>query len=72
MQIRLTDTIDLNILKILISSETEMIKRPSRIHVSTCLDDCVIHDSYIGKLVIDICNLWHESLSKAEPRLPEM
>jgi hypothetical protein len=72
MQIGLTDTTYPNILEILISCETEKIKRPSRIRLSTSLNDYVIHDSYIGKSVFDICNLCHKSLSKAEPKLPEM
>ncbi len=49
-QIGLTDTTYPNILEILISYETEKIKRPSRIRVSTSLDDYVIHVSYIGKM----------------------
>jgi hypothetical protein len=72
MQIGLKDTADPNILEILISCETETIKRPSRIRLSTSPNDYFIHDSYIGKSVFDICNLCHKSLSKAEPKLPEM
>ena len=45
MQIGLKDTTDLNILEILISFETEIIKRPSRIRLSTSPNDYVIHDS---------------------------
>ncbi len=56
----------------LISSETKTIKLPSRIRLSTSSNDYVIHDSCIGKLVFDICNLCHKSLSKAEPQLLEM
>ncbi len=56
MQIGLTNTTDPNILEILISCETEAIKHPSRIHLSTSLNDYVIHDSYIGKSIFDIDN----------------
>jgi hypothetical protein len=72
MQIGLTDTNDLNILEILISCEAEKIKRPSRIRLSTSSNNYVIRDSYIGKSAFDIHNLCHKSLSKAEPKLPEM
>jgi hypothetical protein len=72
IQISLTDITNPNILEILISCETEKIKRPSRIRLFTSSNDCVIHDSYIRKSVFDICNLCHKSLSKAKPRLPEM
>jgi hypothetical protein len=72
MQIGLTNTTDPNILKLLISSETESIKRPPRIHLSTSSNDCVIHNSYIGKSVFDICNVCHKSLSRKEPHLIEM
>jgi len=72
MQIGLKDITDPNILEILISCETETIKRPSRIRLSTSPNDYVIHDSYIGKTAFDICNLCHKALSKAEPKLPEM
>ena len=65
MQIGLTNTTDPNILEILISCETETIKRPSRIRLSTSPNGYAIHDSYIGKSVFDICNLRHKSLSKA-------
>jgi hypothetical protein len=60
------------ILDILISCGTEKIKRPSRIRLSTSLNDYVIPYSYIGKSFFDICNLCHKSLSKAEPKLLEM
>jgi hypothetical protein len=59
MQIGLKDTTDPNILEILISCEIETIKRPSRIRLSISSNDYVIHDSYIGKTVFDICNLCH-------------
>jgi hypothetical protein len=72
MQIGLTDTTDPNMLEILISSETETIERPSRIRLSTSSNDYVIHDSYIGKSVFDICNLCREYLSKDEPQLREI
>jgi hypothetical protein len=72
MQIGLKDTADLNILEILISCETETMKRPSRIRLSTSPNDYVIHYSYIGKSVFDICILCHKYLSKAEPKLLEM
>ena len=72
MQIGLTNTTYPNILEILISCETEKIKRPSRIRLSTSPNDYVIHDSYIGKSVFDICNLCHKSLSKVESKLLEM
>jgi hypothetical protein len=73
MQIGLTNTTDFNILEILISCETEKIKRPSQMVLSTTSsNDYVNHDSYIGKSVFDICNLCHKSLSKAEPKLPEI
>jgi len=72
MQIGLTDTIDPNILELLISSETDSIKRPSRIRLSKSSNDYVIHNSYIGKSVFDICNVCHKSLSKKEPQLIEM
>jgi hypothetical protein len=65
MQICLKDTTEPHILKILISCETETIKRPSRIRLSTSPNDYIIHDSYIGKSSFDICNLCHKSLSKA-------
>jgi hypothetical protein len=68
MQIGLKDTTDPNILEILISRETEKIKRPSRIRLSTSSNDYAIHDSYIGKSVFDICNLCHNSLSNIEPK----
>jgi len=56
MQISLTDTIDPNTLELLICSETKIIKRPSRIRLSTSSNDYVIHNSYIVKSVIfDIC-----------------
>ncbi len=51
MQIGLKDTTDPNILKILIFCETETIKCPSRIRLSTSSNDYVIHESYIGKSV---------------------
>jgi hypothetical protein len=72
MQIVLKDTTDPIILKILISCETKIIKRPSRIRLSTSPNEYVIHDSYIGKSVFDICNVCHKSLSKAEPKLLEI
>ncbi len=73
MQIGLTDTTDPNILlEILISCETEKIKRPFQIHLSASSNDYDIHDSYIEKSVFDICNLCHKSLSKARHKLPEM
>jgi hypothetical protein len=72
MQIGLKDTTNPNILEILISCDTETVKCPSRIRLSTSSNDYVIHDSYIGKSVIDICNLCHKSLSKVEPKLLEM
>jgi hypothetical protein len=71
MQIGLTYTTDPNILEIVISCERKTIKRPSRIRLSISSKDYVIHDSYIGKLVFDICNLCYKSLSKAEPQLPD-
>ncbi len=72
MQIGLIDTTNPNILGILISCETEKIKRPSQIFLYTSSNDYAIHDSYIGKSVFDICNLCHNSLSKTQPRLREM
>ena len=65
MQIALTNTTIPNILEVLISCETEKIKHSFRIRLSTSSNDYVIHESYIGKSVIDICNLCHKSLSKA-------
>ncbi len=70
MQIGLKDTADPTILEIFISCETETIKRPSRIRLTSSQNDYVIHDLYIGKSVFDIFNLCHKSLSKAEPKLP--
>jgi len=64
MQIGLTNIIDPNILEILISSETNNIKRTSRISLFQIPNDYVIHYSYIAKYVFDICNLCHKSLSK--------
>jgi hypothetical protein len=72
MQINLTDIFNPNILEALISSETKVIKRHTRIRLSTSANDYVIHDSYIRKSVFNICNSCHEFLSKAEPQLPEM
>ena len=72
MQIGLKDTTDPNILEILISCETKTSKRPSRICLSTGPNVYVFHDSYIGKSIFDICKLCHKSLSKVEPKLPEM
>ena len=63
MQIGLKDTTDPNILEILISCETETIKRPSRIRLFTSLDDYGLHDLHIGKMFFYICNLCHKSLS---------
>jgi hypothetical protein len=64
MQIGLTDTIDPYILGLLISSETKSVKRPSRIRLSTSINGYVIYNSYIGRLVFDIFNVCHKSLSK--------
>jgi hypothetical protein len=47
VQISLTDASDPNISEMIISCETETIKRPSRIYLSTSSNDYVIHDSYI-------------------------
>jgi hypothetical protein len=49
MHIGLTNTTIHNILKVLISSETKAITRPSRIRLSISSKDYVVHDSYIGK-----------------------
>ncbi len=61
MQIGLTITIDPNILKIMISSESKIIKRPSRIHLSTNSNDYVICDSTLENqfltFVIYVINL---------------
>jgi len=62
----------LNILKLLISSETTFIKRPFQIRLFTSSNDFVIHNSYIGKSDFDICNVCHKSLSKSEPRFPKI
>ena len=59
-----TNTIDPNILELLISSETKRIKRPSRIRLSTSSNDYASHNSYIGKAVFDIRNVCHKSFSK--------
>jgi len=72
MNIGLADTTDPNILELMISSEAETSKRHSRIRLSTCSNDYVIHSSYIRKSVFDICNVCHKSLSKNEPQLPKM
>ena len=49
MQIGLTYTIDQNILERMMTNETERIKCPSRIRLSTSSNDYVIHNSYIRK-----------------------
>ncbi len=45
IQIGLIDNTDPSILEIFISSETETIKRPSQIYLSTSSNDYAIHDS---------------------------
>ena len=70
MQNGLTNIIDPNILELLMSSETESIKCLSRIRLSTSLNDYIVHNSYIGKPVFDICNVCHKSLNKKKPQLP--
>jgi hypothetical protein len=72
MKLGLTDTSVPNILEVLISSVTEIIKRPTQIRLSTSSNDYVIHNSYVGKAAFDICNLCHKSLSKREPEVPEL
>jgi hypothetical protein len=72
MQTGLTNTIDPNILEILISSETKTINSPSRIRLSTSLNDYAIRDSHIGKSFSDIYILCHRSLINAEPRILEI
>ena len=52
MQIGLADTIDPNILELLISNEIESIQRPSQIRLSTSSNDYATHNSYIGKSVL--------------------
>jgi len=72
MQIGLTNTIDPNVLDLLLSIETKRIMRPSRIRLSTSSNDYVFPNSYIGKSVFDTCSLFHKFLSKKEPQLPEI
>ena len=72
MRIGLTNTIHPIILGLLISSETKSIERPSKIRLSMSSNYYVIHNSYIGKSVFDICNVCHKSLCKKKPQLPEI
>jgi len=62
MKIGLGDIANPSILEVLISIETK--KCPSGIRVSTRSNDYVIPDSYVRKLVFDICKRCHKYLTE--------